>query len=62
MGPFTQVSRLGMPLINEVIIPSAARTPGNASNPAKDSRFLSSYQTPSSRTCFRSSTRASSQT
>ena len=45
-GPFTQVSRLGMPLINEVIIPLGSKDAWNTSSPAHDSRFLSYYQDP----------------
>ena len=45
-GPFTQVSRLGMPLINEVIIPVGAKDFWNASAPKGDSRFLKYYQNP----------------
>lgn len=45
-GPFTQVSRLGMPLINEVVIPLGSKDAWNLSNPNMDSRFLSYYQDP----------------
>ena len=45
-GPFTQVSRLGMPLINEVIIPVGAKDFWNASQPKRDSQFLKYYQDP----------------
>jgi hypothetical protein len=45
-GPFTQVSRLGMPLINEVIIPLGKKDFWNTSLPRSDSQFLRYYQTP----------------
>ena len=45
-GPFTQVSRLGMPLINEVVIPVGQKDFWNLSHPSKDSQFLSNYQKP----------------
>ena len=45
-GPFTQVSRLGMPLINEVIIPLGKKDIWNTTHPRFDSQFLQFYQTP----------------
>ena len=45
-GPFTQVSRLGMPLINEVIIPLGKKDLWNIVHPRFDSQFLAYYQTP----------------
>ncbi len=45
-GPFTQVSRLGMPLINEVIIPLGEKDLWNQAQPRFDSQFLDDYQTP----------------
>jgi hypothetical protein len=45
-GPFTQVSRLGMPLINEVIIPLGKKDFWNTALPRFDSQFLQYYQTP----------------
>ncbi len=45
-GPFTQVSRLGMPLINEVIIPLGKKDLWNSVHPRFDSQFLQHYQTP----------------
>src|SRR5436853_1130001 len=45
-GPFTQVSRLGMPLINEVIIPLGKKDFWNTLPPRFDSQFLQYYQTP----------------
>ena len=38
-GPFTQVSRLGNPLVNEVIIPMARKDYWNTQSPVKDSQF-----------------------
>src|SRR5437773_12361575 len=45
-GPFTQVSRLGMPLINEVVIPLGKKDLWNMVHPRFDSQFLAYYQTP----------------
>ncbi len=45
-GPFTQVSRLGMPLINEVIIPLGKKDIWNEAHPRFDKQFLRYYQTP----------------
>src|SRR5881628_266237 len=45
-GPFTQVSRLGMPLINEVIIPLGKKDLWNMVHPRFDSQFLAYYQNP----------------
>ncbi|MCW2765862.1 MAG: hypothetical protein JWO11_1821 [Nocardioides sp.] len=38
-GPWVQVSRLGNPLFNEVIVPMARKDAWNASQPAYDSRY-----------------------
>lgn len=38
-GPFQQVSRLGSPLVNELIIPLKLKDRFNASTPANDSQF-----------------------
>lgn len=38
-GPFTQVSRLGNPLVNEVLIPMGQKDRWNAGEPSADSRF-----------------------
>lgn len=38
-GPFQQVSRLGSPLVNELIIPLKLKDRFNASTPASDSQF-----------------------
>src|SRR4029077_18797204 len=45
-GPYTQVSRLGMPLINEVVIPLGKKDFWNTAHPRFDSQFLTYYQTP----------------
>jgi hypothetical protein len=39
LGPFQQVSRLGSPLVNEVIIPLKLKDRFNASTPERDSQF-----------------------
>jgi len=39
VGPFQQVSRLGSPLVNEVIIPLKLKDAFNRSTPASDSQF-----------------------
>jgi hypothetical protein len=45
-GPFVQVSRLGNPLINEVVIPLGSKDFWNRSDPADDSQFESNYSNP----------------
>jgi hypothetical protein len=40
-GTMVQVSRLGMPLVNEVVIPLAQKDKWNGSTPADDAQFLS---------------------
>jgi hypothetical protein len=45
-GPWIQVSRLGHPLINEVIIPMAEKDAWNATPPSADQNFLDDYQHP----------------
>jgi len=45
-GPYTQVSRLGNPLVNEVLIPMAAKDYWNAAPPADDSQFASHVSSP----------------
>lgn len=40
-GNFVQVSRLGMPLVNEVVIPVGQKDKWNGSKPADDGQFLS---------------------
>jgi hypothetical protein len=41
-----QVSRLGMPLVNEVVIPVGKKDEFNASHPSKDEKFLKFVQEP----------------
>ncbi|MGO8876809.1 MAG: DUF4331 domain-containing protein [Acidimicrobiales bacterium] len=45
-GPWTQVSRLGNPLINEVIIPMSRKDYWNTQSPADDKQFASHYANP----------------
>jgi hypothetical protein len=45
-GDWIQVSRLGNPLINEVIIPLGQKDYWNASDPKDDSQFLARYTNP----------------
>ena len=45
-GPFVQVSRLGNPLVNEVLIPMAKKDYWNGQRPHHDSQFLASYAHP----------------
>ncbi|HEY2374259.1 MAG TPA: DUF4331 domain-containing protein [Gaiellaceae bacterium] len=45
-GGWRQVSRLGNPLINEVIIPTNLKDKWNASSPANDKQFETYYQNP----------------
>ena len=45
-GPWVQVSRLGNPLINEVVIPRGKKDYWNARRPADDHVFLSYYMKP----------------
>jgi Domain of unknown function (DUF4331) len=45
-GPWRQVSRLGNPLINEVIIPLGEKDLWNHLEPAGDKRFVQSYAQP----------------
>lgn len=40
VGGFRQVSRLGMPLVNEVVIPLGEKDRFNASSPSNDAQFL----------------------
>ena len=39
-GSFVQVSRLGMPLVNEVVIPVGQKDKWNGSKPSDDGQFL----------------------
>ena len=45
-GDWVQVSRLGNPLINEVIIPTGLKDHWNASSPSQDAQFSQYYTTP----------------
>ena len=45
-GPMVQVSRLGNPLVNEVIIPVGKKDYWNASDPKDDKQFLAHYRSP----------------
>lgn len=45
-GPLVQVSRLGMPLVNEVVAPLAAKDLFNSSHPGDDAQFLSAVTDP----------------
>ena len=45
-GPFIQVSRLGNPLFNEVIVPMGKKDYWNASQPKNDAQFLQYVQHP----------------
>ncbi len=45
-GPHTQVSRLGNPLINEVVIPMGKKDYWNKQHPAHDKQFAQSYAHP----------------
>jgi hypothetical protein len=45
-GDWVQVSRLGNPLINEVVIPLGKKDLWNASRPRRDSQFLDRYTSP----------------
>ncbi len=45
-GPFVQVSRLGNPLVNEVLIPLGKKDLWNASEPRNDADFLDRYTSP----------------
>jgi hypothetical protein len=46
VGDWVQVSRLGNPLINEVLIPTDLKDHWNASSPADDKQFLKYYTNP----------------
>ncbi len=45
-GPWKQVSRLGNPLINEVVIPTVKKDYWNSQKPDKDSQFATYYLNP----------------
>jgi hypothetical protein len=46
MGPWLQISRLGNPLVNEVLIPLAMKDLWNQTPPSNDQQFAQYYQTP----------------
>lgn len=45
-GPWVQLSRLGMPLVNEVVVPVGTKDYFNASKPKKDEQFLGAVNDP----------------
>jgi hypothetical protein len=45
-GPYVQVSRLGNPLFNEVLVPLAAKDKWNAQQPANDKNYASGVSNP----------------
>lgn len=45
-GPFTQVSRLGFPLFNEVLVPMARKDYWNSQNPHEDKQFAAGVAHP----------------
>jgi hypothetical protein len=45
-GPFTQVSRLGSPLVNEVVVPMNLKDFWNSQPPVNDSQFAAAVQHP----------------
>ncbi|RZU49184.1 uncharacterized protein DUF4331 [Krasilnikovia cinnamomea] len=45
-GKYQQVSRLGMPLVNEVVIPVGRKNEFNATTPDKDAKFLKYVTSP----------------
>jgi len=45
-GDFVQVSRLGMPLVNEVVVPVGLKDYFNASKPKDDAQYLGAVQDP----------------
>lgn len=51
-GDMVQVSRLGMPLVNEVVAPRGAKDLFNASNPRDDAQFLKAVTDPELATLF----------
>jgi hypothetical protein len=46
LGPFVQVSRLGNPLFNEVLVPLSTKDYWNSQSPARDSQFASYVSNP----------------
>ena len=61
-GPWVQVSRLGNPLVNEVVIPLGLKDKWNTLYPDGDKTFLSTSRLRSWRGCCRCSTRTCSPT
>ena len=45
-GPYDQVSRLGSPLVNEVVVPMASKDYFNSQPPVKDSQFAAAVEHP----------------
>jgi hypothetical protein len=45
-GAWVQVSRLGNPLINEVVIPTGLKDLWNRTSPSQDAQFVKYYKTP----------------
>jgi len=45
-GDFVQVSRLGSPLVNEVVVPVGSKDAFSASKPSNDAQFLAKVQDP----------------
>jgi hypothetical protein len=45
-GPYDQVSRLGSPLVNEVVVPMASKDYWNSQAPVNDSQFAGAVQHP----------------
>jgi Domain of unknown function (DUF4331) len=45
-GPWLQVSRLGMPLVNEVVVPVSLKDYFNSQAPAKDAQFAAAVANP----------------
>ena len=58
-GPFRQVSRLGNPLVNEVLIPLGKKDQWNSQPPSDDELFADTSPSRSWRRCFPSFTPAS---
>jgi hypothetical protein len=45
-GPWTQISRLGNPLVNEVLIPMSQKDEWNTENPSTDSKYAKLFANP----------------
>jgi hypothetical protein len=45
-GPYVQVSRLGMPLVNEVVVPVSLKDYFNSQPPVKDAQFAAAVENP----------------